>query len=135
MGGRDLRGGGGGERGEALRQIFEAPVELAITPREAEIVILEKDGRLRTLHPDSKAYKTEGGRAEQKTLWEGGKLIVDTKNAMGPRITETFGVTSDRTRMTMTVRLDGAAGPTLTFKRVYEPAEATPGETPQDAGL
>ena len=122
-GGTGRRPGGGGDPREALRPIFEAPVELAITPTESEVVILEKDGRMRTLHPDGQKYKAEGGSAEVKTRWEAGKLLVETKTERGAKVTETFDVAVDRSQMTVTLRLERSPMPTITIKRVYEPAE------------
>jgi hypothetical protein len=126
-GGRGSRSGMGGDQREAMREILEAPAELAITPTESEVVILEKDGRLRTLHPDGNKYKSEGGAAELQSRWDGAKLVVETKSDRGPRITETFDVAPDPPRLTVTLKLDGSRGPTVTVKRVYDPAESTTG--------
>lgn len=127
-GGPGARSGmGGGDPREALRPLFEAPVELAITPTESEIVILEKDGRMRTLHPDGRKYKAEGGAVEVQSGWDGGKLVVETKTEAGSRITETFEVAPDRSRLTVTLKLDGSRGPAVTVKRVYDAAETSPG--------
>lgn len=122
-GGMGRRPGGGGDPREAVRPLFEAPVELAITPTESEVVILEKDGRMRTLHPDGQKYKAEGGSAEVKTRWEAGKLLVETKTERGAKVTETFDVAPDRSQMIVTLRLECSPMPTVTIKRVYEPAE------------
>ncbi len=126
-GGREARSGAGGDPREAMREIFEAPAELAITPTESEVVILEKDGRLRTLHTDGNKYKAEGGAAEVQTRWDGTKLVVETRSERGPRITETFDVAPDPARLTVTLKIDGSRGPTVTVKRVYDPAETSSG--------
>jgi len=110
-----------------MREVFEAPAEFTITPTAAEVVILEKDGRLRTLHADGKKYRAEGGAAEVETRWDGGQLVVDTKSDRGPRITETFDAAPDRTRLTGTLKVDASRGPSVTVKRVYDPAEASTG--------
>jgi len=137
--GRGGRGGGGmgGGRGSgrsgatgadpqgAMREAFEAPAEFTITPTASEVVILEKDGRLRTLHADGKKYKAEGGAAEVETRWDGGQLVVDTKSDRGARITETFDAAPDRTRLTVTLKIEGSRGPGVTVKRVYDPAETS----------
>ena len=117
-------GARGGDPQDSMREVFEAPVEFTITPTASEVVILEKDGRLRTLHADGKKYKAEGGAAEVEAHWDGGQLVVDTKSDRGPRITETFDAAPDRTRLTVTLKVDGSRGPSVTVKRVYEPTEA-----------
>jgi hypothetical protein len=137
-GGRGGFGGGqrpgmrgpGEDRRETMRYVVEAPPELAITPTETEIVVLEKDGRMRTLHPDGKTYRAEGGSAEVKTRWDAGRLVVETKSARGPRLTETFEVAADRSRMTVILRLEGSPLPEVTVKRAYEPAEAATQASP-----
>ena len=53
--------------------------------------------------------------------------MVDTKSDRGPRITETFDAAPDRTRLTVTLKVDGSRGPSVTVKRVYDPAEASTG--------
>ncbi len=104
-------GARGGDPQDSMREVFEAPAEFTITPTASEVVILEKDGR-------------QGGAAEVEARWDGGQLVVDTKSDRGPRITETFDAAPDRTRLTVTLKVDGARGPSVTVKRVYDPTEA-----------
>jgi hypothetical protein len=94
---------------------------MSITHTEAEIAVLDKDGRLRTLHPDGQNYKTEAG-SEVKTRWDKERLIVETKLDRGPNLTETLGLSSDRKQLVVTVRLEGRSTP-VTVRRVYD-AEA-----------
>lgn len=151
MGGERPGGPGGGEGREAMRALFEAAPELLITPTTNEVVILEKDGRLRTLHPDGKTYKSEGGASETKTRWQGGGLVVESKMPSGARILETFALVSspreaegggadsksaepatptsgtpEKKVLKVTIRLDGWSRPTVELRRVYELAEAAP---------
>jgi hypothetical protein len=108
-----------------MRALLEPAAELHITPTEREIVILEKDGRLRTLHADGKKYKAEGGRAEVKTRWEGAELVVETRTATGGKATETFVVAPGERTLTITVRVEGTPMPDLTLKRVYRLKDAS----------
>src|SRR5262249_35077692 len=62
-----MRGGGDGERPdgdwrENMQAVFEAPEEMTVTQTDSEIDLMEKEGRLRTLHPDGKKYKSEGSK-------------------------------------------------------------------------
>ena len=118
-------GARGGDAPDAMREVFEAPAEFTITPTASEVVILEKDGRLRTLHADGKKYKAEGGAAEVEARWDGGQLVVDTRSDRGARITETFDAAPDRTRLTVMLKVEGSRGPGVTVKRVYDPAETS----------
>lgn len=113
-------------------------------------MILEKDGRLRTLHPDAKTYKSDGGSSEVKTRWEGGGLVVESKLASGMRVVETFALVSsakeaeqggansttaeaapagsnapERKTLRVTVRLEGSPRPPIELKRVYQLTEST----------
>lgn len=148
MGGRGRGPGGpapagGDDPREAMRAVFEPASELLITPTEHEIVILEKDGRLRTLHPDGKKYKAEGGKAEVKARWEGAQLVVETRTETGAKTTETFVLSGESkaadptagdaaTRssveartLTITLRMEGTPMPALTVKRVYQLTESS----------
>jgi hypothetical protein len=90
---------------------------LTITHTEAEIVVLEKDGRMRIFHPDGKRY--EGGRGEAiKARWEDG-LIVETRSERGPTVTETFRVSPEE-RREIDVRVEGSVSGGIRFRRVYD---------------
>ncbi len=117
-------GANGGDPQVAMREVFEAPAEFTITPTASEVVILEKDGRLRALHADGKKYKAEGGTGEVETRWDGRQLVVDTKSERGAHVTETFDAAPDGSRLTVTLKVDGSRRPSVTVKRVYDPAEA-----------
>jgi hypothetical protein len=133
---------------ESMRAVFEAPSELLVTPTENEVAILETDGRMRTLHPDGKSYKSEAGTRETKTRWEGARLVVETKASNGVKVIETFAISPPpqgeakaaaakagneaapdptaeaklvgRRTMTVTVRLEGSPMPPMTLKRIYD---------------
>jgi hypothetical protein len=127
-GGRPLSGGfgGGGDRPdgmrEDLRELLDAPPALTVTQTAREITMLEEDGRLRALHPDGRAYKDSTGR-EVKTRWsEAGELVAETKGERG-KVVETFAVSQDRNRLSVTLLLD-LRGQPLAIRRVYLRPEA-----------
>jgi hypothetical protein len=140
-------GGGGGGRGgadsggrsddarESFRAAMEAANELVITPTATEVVVMEKDGRMRVFHPDGQSRKSESGESEVKARWEANpsRLVVETKSERGPRVTETYEAAADKTKMTIVMRLEGGQMGTVTLKRVYDPAEAKkPADTPSE---
>lgn len=112
-------GQGDGGR-EAMRALFEAPKGLSITHTANEIAVLEEGGRLRTLHPDAKTYKSEGGANEVKTRWEGGELVVETKMPGGARLTETWGLEPTAKRLTIVSRLAPPSREPMEIRRVYD---------------
>lgn len=69
------------------RILAQIPPPLLIALTTKGIVILEKDRRLRALHPDNKTYKADGGSSETKTRWQAGTLVVETAPASSSRRT------------------------------------------------
>jgi hypothetical protein len=135
MGGPDGGMGRGGRMGappdvmddddarESMRAILEPAEELAVTQTATEVSIGEKFGRTRRLHPDGKKYKTENGVSEIKTSWKGGKLVVETKRDRGMAVTETWELVPDARRIIVNVKMQGAFGPGVELKRVYDRAK------------
>jgi hypothetical protein len=132
-GGARGRGGMGGGRSEgasdpreSFRSALEAANELLITPTATEVVMMEKDGRMRVFHPDGKSRKSESGESEVKARWDANptRLVVETKTERGLRVTETYEATPDKTKMTLVLRLEGGPMPAFSLKRVYDPAES-----------
>jgi hypothetical protein len=122
-------GGGDGERPDSdsrenMRSVFEPPQEMTVTQTETEIAVMEKDGRLRTLHPDGKKYKSDSSKTEVKTWWDKGRLMVESKPDRGPKLTETFALAADRSRLDVSVLIEGRYGDPVTVHRVYDAAAA-----------
>jgi hypothetical protein len=127
-GGRGGEGGsqgGGQQQGESMRAMLDAPEELNITQTDTEIAILDKDGVIRTLHPDGKKYKSESGDREIKTWWDGSRLLVETKRSDGgPKITEAYAMQGDKGPLTVTLQIETRMAGTVSVKRVYDPVTA-----------
>jgi hypothetical protein len=126
LGGRrpgDLgRAGGPGDGGrEAMRALFEAPKGLSITHTPNEIAVLEQDGRLRTLHPDGKTYKSEGGANETRTRWDGAQLVVEMRMPGGAKLTETWRLDPATMKLTIVSRLAPPSREAIEIRRVYDP--------------
>lgn len=129
------RGGGGGQVGapqggmggdddtrEAMKAIFEPAEELTLRQTGTEIVVDEKFGSTRRLHPDGKKYKTDNGTSDIKTSWKEGRLLVETKRARGGSVIETWELVPDGSRIILNVKIEGGFGPSVTLKRVYDRA-------------
>jgi hypothetical protein len=138
-GGRRMGGGGGGRPDgmrEGLGEWLDAPPALTVTQTATEITVLEEDGRLRALHPDGRAYKDSSGR-EVKTRWSAaGELVTETKGGRR-NVVETFAVSKDPARLSVTLLLD-LRGQPVVIRRVYLRPEAAPaapmtGELPPPA--
>jgi hypothetical protein len=109
---------------ESVREALDAPPALTITQTATEITVVEEDGRLRALHPDGRVYKDGAGR-EVKTHWsDAGELVAETKGERG-RTAETFSVSKDPDRLSVTLLLD-LRGQPVAVRRVYVRPEAAP---------
>lgn len=121
-GGAGGPGGGSDAARESMRAVFEAPAELTITDTGNEVVILEKDGRMRTLHPDGRSMKNDASGDEVKTRRDGERLVVETKTARGGKVTETFVRDVEHHRIQQTLVLEPQSRPSLSILRVYDEA-------------
>ena len=119
--------GGYGERGDDQREnmqtLLRAPLELTVTQTEKEIVVVEKGGRLRTLHPDGKKHKAGGGGSETRTRWDADRLVVETRTEFGSKITQTLVLHVDGRKMTVGLRLDNPMISPVSIVRVYDRVE------------
>jgi hypothetical protein len=128
----DRRGPGGGpppgamagpDPREAMKALFEPAETIRITQTPAEIEVDEVDGRLRRFHPNGRAYKTDNGLAETTAEWKDGVLHVQITRDRGPKVVETWAVSSDGRRLTVQVQQEGRRTPEITLKRVYTRSE------------
>jgi hypothetical protein len=93
----------------------------------AERFSIEQNGDAVTFHyPDGWSRTFRAGEAKPEEMsttarWEGSKLV--TSRSMGPRVTETYEVSSDRSRLTITTIVTHGDGETTTIKRVYDAAK------------
>jgi hypothetical protein len=128
-GGRGGHRSGGGDSSAATSTrdpqgpralLFNPPQQLTVTQTASEIAILDQDGLMRALHPDGKSYKSDTGEDEVKTRWESDHLVVQTKAKSGTKLTETFGLDSEKRRMTVVLNVEGGSRPALSVRRVYD---------------
>jgi hypothetical protein len=143
-GGRGRHGGGGGSgdspgesgSGESPSSAFAALDTLTIRHQEPAITIVDGVGREHRLTTDGKKVEEErshGGTTKVSAAWKDGHLEIVSVPERGPRWTETYSITADRTQLTVTTKIDGSRGGTATIRRVYDaaPADEAPQEPPQ----
>lgn len=100
--------------------------ELVVTQTEPEIVVEEKPGTIRRYYPNGRTYKADEGQSEIKSQWRDGRLVFEKKGQQGWRLTETWQVAPDRSRLTIEMHLEGGHRPKTNVKRVYQRVEPTP---------
>src|SRR5712691_73729 len=120
------RGSGGSpeeqrRRAEALRTIMEAPERLTITRTESLVIMTDGDGRTTRLSPDGKKIKDDSTGIEQKTRWDGTKLVTDITGAVPARITETYTIDQEHGRLNVTIQTENSRAPNAgVMHRVYD---------------
>jgi hypothetical protein len=115
-------GAEGDDARQSMRAVFEPAEELAIAQSGTEIVIEERFGRTRRLHPDGKKYKTDNGASEIETAWKEGKLRVETKRTRGGGVVETWELVPDGSRLIVSVKIAPGFAPAVELKRIYDRA-------------
>jgi len=128
-GGGETRGATG--RGRSAQTVDESdplgakrtagtPDTMTVTQTRSEIVVAETPGQTRELYPNGNTYKMDEGATQIRTSWENGRLVVEKKNVRGWRLTETWELAPDRSRVTIHLHFEGGSRPKLTLTRVYD---------------
>jgi hypothetical protein len=84
------------------------------------------DGQTRLYFTDNRKQQvsTDLGKLTNRARWKkNNQLVVRSSRSDGPEIMQTFDMEHDGARLTVITRLEGQ-GPAVTFRRVYERAEA-----------
>ena len=120
-------GGGGGERPgasggeqESPRGRLMPPSEVTVTQLEPDIVFVEPEGRIRTLHPDGHKYKNEADSSEVQTHWDGARLLVESTSSRGSKLTEAWSLSPDNKQLTVVRKLEGPSRPAISVRTVYD---------------
>ncbi|HUL77094.1 MAG TPA: hypothetical protein VL691_07500, partial [Vicinamibacteria bacterium] len=108
------------------QKVAEAGETLTITQTEVEIAVVDKTGQARSLYPNGKTYKADDGASDVRSYWKDGSLVVEKKNVRGWRLTETWQLAPDRSRLTVVWHLEGGSRPKSNLKRVYDRVEPSP---------
>jgi hypothetical protein len=135
-GGRMGRGGGGGggmsdEQRARMRQTmdlaFTAPASLEIASGDSSVT-LSADGDKLALTTDGRKVHREpqadgDGAVDIKARWQGNDLIVERSVSGGGKISEDYMRSVDGKQLYVIVNFDGGRGRSITFRRIYDPAE------------
>jgi hypothetical protein len=138
--GRGRRGGGGGNSGDAESgagepSAFAALETLTIRHSEPSITIVDAAGREHSLTTDGKTFEEErshGGTTKVAATWRDGHLEIVSAPERGPRWTETYAITADRSQLTVTTKIEGSRGGAATIRRVYDAVPPVPEAPPAD---
>ncbi len=129
-GGGGQRGGGGGgfgdgdqQRTNPMRAAMNAAKLLDISQDDNVLEIGYGGDSVRTLQTNGQKITFGEGRrkSEIKSQWKGEKLVVETKMDGGTKVTETYELRDEGTRLQLKVRIENLRFPRpLEIKRIYE---------------
>jgi hypothetical protein len=150
-GGHGRHGGGGGSGdgagdsgGAPESSAFAALETLTIRHSEPDVTVVDGVGREHRFTTDgrkSEEERSRGGTTKVRAAWKDGRLEVVTVPEHGPKWTETYSITADRSQLTVTTKIEGSRGGSATVRRVYDavpdppaaPTQQTPGESDADS--
>jgi len=140
-GGRGGFGGGGGggrmsggmsdDQRARMRQTmdlaFTAPAALEIAAGDSSVT-LAADGDKLVLTTDGRKVRREAkvegeGAVDIKGRWQGNDLVVERSVSGGGKVSEDYLRSSDGKQLYVIVNFDGGRGRSITFRRIYDPAE------------
>jgi hypothetical protein len=99
--------------------------EINVLQTEMEIVVDEK-GSVAHYYPNGHTYKADEGNSDVRSLWRGDQLVFEKKSRQGWRLTQTWQLSPDRRRLTVTLHVEGGRRPKADLKRVYDRIDAQP---------
>jgi hypothetical protein len=138
-GSRPSDGGAGPDPG-----FFSALDTLTIRHDEPTLTITDAAGRVRIRYTDGRKTEEEhshGGTTKVVALWKDGHIEITSAPEHGPKVTETWSITADRSQLMVTTKFEGDHGSGTTMHRVYDaqgaapkaPAGPEPTESPKGA--
>jgi len=117
--------GSGRKQARALRRPGEGTQRLEIDHADPKISIRFADGFERTFFTDGRAPSDdfEAGLLNLGGKWKKKELVFTAESAYGARVRETYELSLDGARLTVTVKRDATVdAPGIVFKRVYDRA-------------
>jgi hypothetical protein len=109
---------------QTLELLRDPPRRLRISPDGGTINLLDRSGNEMTLYTDGSKFNEaveNGGDVENKAYWKAESLIIERKVEGGGKITETYGLGLDGTRLLAFVEVSGIPQP-LAITRQYQPS-------------
>jgi hypothetical protein len=114
-----------------LRDFLGHSQTLEIRHQEPLLSITDSSGRERVLYTDGRKIEkehSETGTTKVRAFWKDGRIEVTSVPDKGPKVTETFAMTADRTQLTVATTIARRRGGDVTIRRIYDavPDEKSP---------
>ena len=129
---RGGRGGHGMGRGGGSRSgsdggwdpdLFARLGTIRIRHQEPLLAITDASGHERALYTDGRKVEEErshGGTTKVTARWKDAHIEVTSVPERGPKTTETYSITADRSQLTVTTKIEGGRRADMTVRRVYD---------------
>jgi len=126
---------GGGQRGSSdsdeqharLRDLIQAPDQVRVAQKGAEIDFTDAESRVRTLFTDGRKVekpKKDSVQTQVKAHWEHGTLTTDEKGPHGEKISHSYEITSEGKQLADTLTLESKRLNTpIIIRSVYDKSE------------
>jgi len=106
---------------------FTAPASLEIAAGDSSVT-LAADGDKLALTTDGRKVRREAkvegeGAVDIKGRWQGNDQVVERSVSGGGKVSEDYMRSSDGKQLYVIVNLDGGRGRSVTFRRIYDPAD------------
>jgi hypothetical protein len=70
-----------------------------------------------------RVVSAEGGVGDQTSGWKGREYVIEVQPQLGPKVTESYGLSPDGKQLIETLHIGSAELPAVTLTRVYRPTE------------
>jgi hypothetical protein len=119
MGGPGTGPSGEGSGGPRMMRGLE---RLEIQHQDPKLLIIYADDRDRTIYTDGRKVNrdSERGLVEVQAKWRKGKLVVERKPERGPKLKETYELSSSGDRLYVTSEIDGGRMGSMELRRAYD---------------
>ena len=107
---------------------FQRTQILDIRHEEPKLSVTDAAGRERVFYTDGRKVEEEhsyGGTTKVTARWKDGRVEITSAPEKGPRVTETYAVTADRSQLTVTTTFQGGRRD-MTIRRVYQTTPPEP---------
>ena len=112
---------------QTMDLVFSPPTSLVIAARDSSVTLIAGGDTL-ALTTDGRKVRRKAtveyeGDVDIKGRWQGNDLVVERSVSGGGKVSEDYLRSVDGKQLYVIVTYDGGRGRSITFRRIYDPAE------------